>query len=272
MKNVCQKFACVRRTNFFFSSVKEQDMVTHTMKGTCVIMLYMMCVMTPSHALRVSYDIFNAPFHPRIHNMGNVGPLGWLHANMAWTATRIIDKVAYDGVDIRLQIAESLAETHDRDSAILEVGCGAGTLTKPLANHFDSLIAFDTSAEMLRVAKKVCGKDVDFRLANGVHARLFDVDVCITSFLMHELPSNAHVSLLSSMVDSIEKKNGTVYIIDIDPTYTPSMSMESGEPFVHDYLENFDKTILSVVKDRGCALDRRVLIEKHVCMWKISYE
>lgn len=40
-------------------------------------------------------------FDNRIHTLGNVGFFGGLHAAMAPASTKLIDLVAYDGVDIR---------------------------------------------------------------------------------------------------------------------------------------------------------------------------
>ena len=45
-----------------------------------------------------------APFHPRIHNMGNVGPGGVVHAACAAMATRWIDVVAYEGRNVRREL------------------------------------------------------------------------------------------------------------------------------------------------------------------------
>ena len=62
--------------------------------------------------LALVYHARNAPFHPDIHNMSNVGPLGYVHAHGAWMATRLIDTVAYDGRNIRAEIAKRLAADH----------------------------------------------------------------------------------------------------------------------------------------------------------------
>lgn len=43
-------------------------------------------------------------FDYRIHTLGNVGFGGALHAALAPISTKIIDMVAYDGIDIRAQV------------------------------------------------------------------------------------------------------------------------------------------------------------------------
>lgn len=217
------------------------------------------------------YDIFTAPYHPSIHNMGNTGPLGYLHASMAWSATRIIDKVAYDGRNVRQEIADSLGSILSRkETRVLEVGCGVGTLTKYLAHNFDDIIAFDTSPVMLNVAKKECSDKIDFRLANGVHCDQFDKNLCISSFVLHELPTAAHTKLVQSMIDCVQSESGEVWLIDIDPSYTPSLSMKSGEPFVLEYLENIDNTIASVSDANAFACDRVQIIPDHVFAWVLT--
>lgn len=43
-------------------------------------------------------------YDQRIHSFGNIGLGGGLHAAVAPMATRRIDDVAYDGVDLRLHV------------------------------------------------------------------------------------------------------------------------------------------------------------------------
>lgn len=50
-------------------------------------------------------------FDDRIHTLGNYGFWGAVHAAVAPISTKIIDVVAYDGVDIRLQVSYRRATT-----------------------------------------------------------------------------------------------------------------------------------------------------------------
>lgn len=43
-------------------------------------------------------------FDQRIHSLGNTGPTGALHAAMAIGITKLIDFMAYDGVNVRQQV------------------------------------------------------------------------------------------------------------------------------------------------------------------------
>jgi SAM-dependent methyltransferase len=56
----------------------------------------------------------------------------------------------------------------DRRSC-LEIGCGAGRITKPLARTFDRVFAVDVSEEMLQLARKAVGSNVQFSLIDGLH-------------------------------------------------------------------------------------------------------
>jgi ubiquinone/menaquinone biosynthesis C-methylase UbiE len=217
-----------------------------------------------------SYDIYSAPFHPFIHNFGNVGPLGWLHANLAGYATRLIDKHAYNGVNMRQEVAEQMAAVFPNDIQIVEVGTGVGTLTTHLASHFENIIGMDTSKEMIEVAEKNI-TNVDFRVLNGVYVRNFTADVVISSMVMHELPQCAHIELVSSMLDSVSKKRGEVWIIDIDPCYTPSESMRMGEPFVDDYLKDFHSTMDDICKLKNANCSRVSIIPEHVFLWVFQH-
>ena len=51
-------------------------------------------------------------YDPRIHNFGNVGFLGAIHAVLAPISTKVIDELAYDGQDIRSIVSETLRMDH----------------------------------------------------------------------------------------------------------------------------------------------------------------
>ena len=70
--------------------IKRDDHATLTMSLLLFLLLY-----TPACALVPYWK------DPRIHNMGNVGLRGGVHAVLAPVATRIIDRVAYGGEDVR---------------------------------------------------------------------------------------------------------------------------------------------------------------------------
>ena len=52
---------------------------------------------------------------PRIHSLGNHGLGGKVHSMLAPVFTKLIDKVAYKGVDIRKQVIESYDKNFKND-------------------------------------------------------------------------------------------------------------------------------------------------------------
>ena len=61
-----------------------------------------------------------------------------------------------------------------------------------------------------------------------------------------------------------------VLIMDIHPTYKPSWLMKTGEPYVEDYLENFDDEVSSICKDNNYNMVKTSLCEDRVLLWTIK--
>ena len=208
------------------------------------------------------YDsVRTAPFHPAIHNLGNVGPGGRAHAQGAWIATRIIDLLAYRGTNMRRQLSLGLSELYPKGTTLLEVGCGVGTLTYELESTENfNITAIDTSQDMLNIAssrvnsKLICANAVDYSEV---------VDLSIMCMVAHEMPQSAHEAVLQNL-RSITRKE--VWVIDIDPHYKPSLMMLSGEPYVPEYLNTFEPTLQSLK-----AVKRTFAIVKgHVKVWVLE--
>ena len=208
-------------------------------------------------------SVRTAPFHPAVHNLGNVGPLGRVHARGARAATWVIDQLAYAGVNMRREVAQQMATRYDEGTRLLEVGCGVGTLTRELEEMqtFD-IVAVDTSQEMLDRARK----DVNctFLQKNGVDFE-GTVDVSILCMVMHEMPQVAHRDMLAHL---LRITTTAVWIVDIDPGYTPSPAMLSGEPYVPQYLETIESTIDAHATGR--TLESLSPIVGHVRAWVIG--
>jgi ubiquinone/menaquinone biosynthesis C-methylase UbiE len=64
----------------------------------------------------------------------------------------------------------------DRESC-LEIGCGAGRLTRPLANTFEQVYAVDVSEHMVEYARKAVGANVQFSVIDGLHLPQADASV-----------------------------------------------------------------------------------------------
>ena len=179
-----------------------------------------------------------APYHPRMHSLGNVGLTGHMHATIAPRATKLIDMGAYRGRDMRSDVVAQLPNA----SRVLEVGCGVGMMTRHLVARYDTVVALDTSPCFVEAARRRV-PDASVHIANGVDAPSFgQFDLVVACMLFHEVPSRAHAELWKAMRDATAP-GGCAWIIDIDTSYRPSAAMEYGEPYLHEYLRDVDRIL-----------------------------
>lgn len=185
-----------------------------------------------------------------IHNMGNIGPMGSLHAALAPAFTKLIDKKVYNGRNIRKEIYDNI----DSDS-IVDLCCGVGYSTKP------GFTGIDTSTEMLKFAniynpgrQYLFGNAEDFGKDNQ-----FDVVTCMFSF--HEMPNSGHRKIINNALRISSKQ---VIIVDISTSYKPSKLMLAGEPYIINYLETIDSLLHN--------FNKTTLIENHVDVWKFTHD
>ena len=182
---------------------------------------------------------------PRVHNLGNAGIGGGIHAAMAPLATHVIDRIAYGGVDVRKRV---LAEHTRPGDDVVDFGCGTGFSTAA------SCTGVDTSAEMLWIAQRVHPRKT-FVSGNAETWGLpASKDVVTVMFVLHEVPQLARRRILRNAAQVAKDK---VVVADIIPTYAPSNTMLMGEPFVLEYLEHIDEDVAIVAEQTG----RRVVVE-----------
>lgn len=184
-----------------------------------------------------------------IHNMGNVGPMGFIHAALAPTFTKIIDKKAYNGRNVREEIY------NDIDSnSVVDLCCGVGYSTKP------GTTGIDTSMEMLKFANFYNpGRQYLFGNAEDYGKEdQFDVVTCMFAF--HEMPNYGHRQIIDNAIRISKKK---VIIVDISTNYKPSKLMLAGEPYILNYLDTIDGLLSE--------FNKTVMIENHVDVWTYSH-
>jgi SAM-dependent methyltransferase len=210
-----------------------------------------------------------APFHPAIHNLGNVGALGSVHASGAHFATWLIDQVAYRGRHMRREVAEGLAKTLPSRARVLEVGCGVGTLTRELVRVDLTVVGVDTSEEMLEVARR-CVPSAELLCENGADVQARRADAAICTMVFHELPCCAHVDVLEAMIAATELAQGDVWLVDIDPTYEPSAQMLAGEPYVPEYLATIDATLARTAEKHSLDCTSVAIVQGHVRTWVLT--
>lgn len=215
-------------------------------------------------------DIHTAPFHPQIHNLGNTGVGGILHARLASPATRAIDHIAYEGRNMRRELAESIARTRP-NGLVVDVGCGVGTLTRELVGANLTVVAgIDASREMIAQAEReLPGQTFTVLNAAALPDHFSGMDVAVACMLVHELPHNAHADLIVAMLNATHA-DGEVWVVDIDPSYIPSPMMLTGEPYVQEYIRTFEDTLRQIASpENGLDLRIHTLIEKRVILYTI---
>lgn len=104
-------------------------------------------------------------FNGKIHALGNTGTFGALHAAMGPISTKLIDKLAYKGLDVRSEVAKKLRGVVGKSGAhVLDMGCGVGLSTRALKNAFhdaEDVLGVDTSPEMVEMAQLLSVHDAD---------------------------------------------------------------------------------------------------------------
>ena len=219
------------------------------------------------------YHARNAPFHPGIHNLGNVGCRGRVHASGARFATSMIDRFAYGGRNVRREVAGWMAACYPPNAtAVVDWGCGVGTFTHELARRaaFAQVQGIDTSEEMLAQARADV-PNVRFDRANVVDAHRLGAApgtcVSLVGFVAHEMPRSAHRRLVRSLCRA---SAGDLWVVDIDPHYEPTAAFLSGEPFVEAYFAQFDQTLREEARRAGRYLHEYAVLPGHVKAWIVS--
>ena len=92
-------------------------------------------------------------------------------------------------------------------------------------------------------------------------------DLVTVMFAFHEIPIGAR-ELITFEARRILKPEGTLVILDIDPTYNPSKSMLAGEPYIQEYRHNIDRQL--AVLPGFSSVNRRVVIPGNVICWLLT--
>ena len=198
--------------------------------------------------------MFYYPYDPRIHNFGNIGLGGAIHAEFAPIFTKLIDFKAYNRRNIRKEITDKLLGKQSENYQILDLCCGVGFST--------SEFGIDTSPQMINKAKRLF-PDKKFMVANAEdfkpknHAKFSAVT---SMFSFHEMPMTAHEKIIENSMKLAKKE---ILIIDISPEYQSSQLMRSGEPYLLDYQKTIEKTM-----DKY-SFERSDYIPGHVTGWKL---
>ncbi len=199
-------------------------------------------------ASTLAWSPLNYAFDPRIHNFGNHGVMGKIHAKIAPIFTKMIDASIYDGKDVR----QNIVKENGFNKTVLDMGCGTGFST---SDGF-GCVGIDASEEMIEEAmRQFPGKIFEIGHAEYYEPeKEYDVVTCM--FLMHEAPGFARRRIINNAKKIAKEK---VIIVDICPEYKPSKLMKLGEPYVEDYLKNIRDDVKDFYED--------IIIPGHVHYW-----
>jgi len=242
-------------------------------------------------------------YHPDIHTFGNTGLSGGVHAFLAPLATKIIDRAAYENIDVRSKVAEELRRkcvTKTR-ARVLDLCSGVGMSTRALTSAFNDaelVLGIDSSPEMIQMARSITWNDYRVSQLKGIvdktrqkltrsniknddqtvpqyaqgnsekttlPSQSFDLVTIMYSF--HEAPYLGRQLMLQE-ARRILKHNGTLAVVDISTDYSPSPSMLAGEPYVLEYQKNIMRQMKTLqgfgdIKSK----EYHTIVPGHVGMW-----
>ena len=203
-------------------------------------------------------------YDSRIHNFGNIGLGGRIHALLAPHATKMIDDKCYNSINIRHKILsnynQEFYKKYEKLPKLIDLCCGTGTST--CINQ----LGIDTSEAMLSKAKNIkqsLKTNTQFLKGNAEnYGQQDEFDTATLMFAFHEMPNYAHHKIIKNA-----KKITThaIIIVDIDPSYRPSKLMLSGEP----YLLNYKNTIHNLLTQHQFSYLE--YIPNHVGLWYYSH-
>lgn len=204
------------------------------------------------------------PFNPNIHNLGNTGFSGAIHAEFAPLSIKLIDIRAYNGRNIRQEIIDKLENKKSNSeptNKILDLCCGVGIST--------AQYGIDTSPQMINKAKRkypnkkfIVENSENFWKSN--HLDFFtEIDIITCMFAFHEMPEYAHEKIINNSLRLASKK---VVIVDLSPEYKSSKLMRDGEPYLLDYQKTIEKTM------EKYSFKRTDYIPNHVTIWTYSFD
>lgn len=197
---------------------------------------------------------------PRIHQLGNYGPKGRIHASLANAATRAINLLSYDGKDIRKEVIQT--EVEGAEGGCVDLGCGVGFSTQRGG------IGVDESPAMLWQAENNF-PSTTFERGNAETWGEEDMcGVCSLFFVLHEAPFSGRQRILENAVRIAGKR---VVVLDIAPEKTPSKWMLEGEPYLTEYLVRIQDQIQETAIRKEMRLSTKKIVEGRATCWVLEH-
>ena len=227
-----------------------------------IMLVLLFLLLTPSYAIKIPSNPNTKYYYDaRIHNFGNIGLGGKIHSLVAPYATTMIDNKCYNSVNIRQLILskynQEFYKKHEKLPKLIDLCCGTGTST--VTNQ----LGIDTSEAMIYKAQSQAKAQTQFLIGNAEnYGQQDEFDTATIMFAFHEMPNYAHHKIIKN-AKKITKHD--IIIMDIDPSYSPSKLMLSGEP----YLLNYKNTIHKLLTEHQFSYIE--YIPNHVGLWIYSH-
>jgi ubiquinone/menaquinone biosynthesis C-methylase UbiE len=136
--------------------------------------------------------------------------------------------------------------------------------TYRLANAGESLCIFRV---ILSLSNNQLTSSTRSRCVENTDLRKKTFDLVTIMYAFHEVPKEGRTRIIQE-AKRLLKVGGTLAVVDISPTYTPSKYMLAGEPFVIEYQQNIDRQLASVP---GFRLSKREeIVPGHLNMWLLT--
>ena len=143
---------------------------------------------------------------------------------------------------MREVVAEGMYRCLPYGAAVLDVGCGVGTMTQELFKQKFDVTGIDASKEMIAEARQACS-NVPYHVLNAVDVtENYSTRAAVVCMVFHEMPTSVHLEVLQSLLRITEE----VWVVDVEPSYNPSDAFFMGEPYLHTYLQSIDETMMHV--------------------------
>lgn len=193
-------------------------------------------------------------YNPIIHTFGNVGIGGSVHAALAPLVTKMIDRKAYNGRDVRQEFCDIIVNNIEQDSLFaIDFACGVGISSNALYKSIDGkniekklVYALDSSPQMISAAEKRGNPNIKYRESNVsineymMYNNCVDLITCL--YLLHEVPSEGRKWVFKN-AHSLLKTGGVFAIADVSSYYRASTGMLIGEPYLLEYQKTVNDTI-----------------------------
>ena len=249
-----------------------------------LVSMYKLVLLTLTFDPTISIKPTKYYYDSRIHNFGNIGLGGQLHALLAPHATTLIDNKCYNSVNIRHKILSNYNQkfynNYEKIPKIIDLCCGTGTSTAINQLGIDTSEAILSKAKLseaklskAKLSEAKLSKATNIKQSLYTHTQFIkgnaenygqpqEFDTATLMFAFHEMPNYAHHKIIKN-AKRITKH--AIIIVDISPTYSPSPLMLSGEP----YLLNYKDTIQNILTHHQFSYLE--YIPNHVGLWYFSH-